>query len=342
MNRTFTAMLTKKFFLILSLFLSSAHAAIPDWEQSPYFDTDFLYRFDEVRASLIKEGFKEVIIPTHDGLNLSGLILERPQARYNVISCVGFYPGRKESMATLLPLLPSDCNILLFEARGHGSSQGPFLTNLHHYGLNEYKDVIGALEFVHARNQLPIIIHSICAGSFHATRALIHLQQKALLSAFNVLGLIFDSGFASILQAYQVPEKHFSQKIIPAFLTKLYKNDSKKTVQDRRLYKISATISRTCIGGIEWCMKYWIDAQEPETNFIDTIKTLNCPIFFIHAMNDSYVAQHHVATLAATVHHKSCWWIENSEHACNHLKFKQEYRKRLHEFIDTLLLNYHS
>lgn len=313
-----------------------------DLDHSPYFDTTFLLNHDAVRALLLKEGFREVIITTHDGLNLRGLWLERPNALFNLISCSGFYPGKKEGMASLYPLVSNNCNILFFDARGHGGSEGKFLLNLHHYGKDEYKDIIGALEFVHAANQKPIIIHGICAGAFHASRALIQLQRKSLLSVFNVIGLIFDSGFGSVAQVFDVPKKHFQQKILPNAMTSIYKKDSKKSVQDRWLYKSSNFISAQCIGGVQWCLKPWIDEQETDTNIGDKIHEIPTPIFFIHATDDSYASCDSVKKLAGMTQKNLSWWIEDSEHACNHLKHKDEYQQKLQAFIDSLLLTYHS
>lgn len=331
----------KKNLLILSFFIfQNIHATNADFDKSPYFDTAFLQNYAEVRATLIHEGFREVTIATHDGLNLKGLWLERSNALFNLISCSGFYPGKKEGMASLYPLLSSNCNILLFDARGHGESEGKFLRNLHHYGKDEYKDVIAALEFVHVANKKAIVIHGICAGAFHASRALIHLQRKSLLSVFNILGLIFDSGFGSVAQVFDVPEKHFQQKVLPNLMTGIYKKDSKKSVQDRWLYKCSNTITSTCIGGVQWCLKPWIEEQEADTNINDKIQEIPVPIFFIHATNDSYVSCDAIKKLADKTHKGRCWWLENSEHACNHLKYKHEYQQQLQAFIDALLLTH--
>lgn len=324
--------------LILIPFLCLAHDNESSWENSPYFDTTFLSNYDEVRTSLCKEGFKEVCIPTEDGLNLNGLLLERPEATLSVIVCCGFYPGRKEGMASLYPMLPHTCNILFFDARGHGTSEGKFWSAIHRYGKDEYRDVIAAIDYMHKHVQKPILIHSICVGAFHAARALIELQKKDLIANYALQGLIFDSGVASIVESAEIPRKHLQHKIIPGIVTStMYKNDSKKEAKERYIYKIAWFMSAKILRSIEFCVKPFLRWHETETNLQDKMCTIPCPVLYIHAKNDSYASCETIISLAAKTQRAHCWWIENSEHAANHLKHKQEYRIRLCDFIGQIL-----
>ena len=316
------------------LFWSLQSSSAPAWEDSPYFDTTFLSNYDQVRSSLCTDGFKEVCITTEDGFNLNGLLLERPEATSSVIVCCGFYPGRKEGMATLYKILPDTCNILFFDSRGHGTSEGPFWSALYRYGKNEYRDVLGAIEFMHERADKPIIIHGICAGSFHAARALIHLDRKKLRTHYKVQGLIFDSGLSSILESADIPRKHFQLKIVPALLkTYLYKKDTKQKVRERYLYHATWFMVARLMSTIEFCVKPFLRSQETETKLYDKIETITCPIFYIHAQNDTYSSYESIIALAQKTQHAQSWWIPASEHAENHLKHKHEYRIRVCDFI---------
>jgi len=102
--------------------------------------------------------------------------------------CAGWLPGKKEGMATFYALLPENCNILLFDARGRGASEGSLLYNIWKYGTSEYKDIIGAIFWINHNNKLPIIIGGTCSGVFNAAHAIIKLTQKNLIHKTNVKG----------------------------------------------------------------------------------------------------------------------------------------------------------
>src|SRR5581483_8890448 len=165
-----------------------------------YYDVSFLKNYSQVRTVLKAEGFKEIYFKTSDNLRINGLFLTRPHATCNVIVCAGWLPGRKEKMATFFAALPSHCNIFFFDARGRGKSEGPLLRQVWKYGVNEYKDIVGAIEYIHSRNALPIILCGVCSGAFNATHAVLHLEKQGLLSRYNIKGVIFDSGWGSIMK----------------------------------------------------------------------------------------------------------------------------------------------
>ena len=133
-----------------------AQTATTTWEDSCYFDTNFLTDYNAVEQKLInKEGFREVCFSTQDNIKICGLLLERPHAKYNMIFCGGFYPGRKETLSTFFHMVPNNCNILFIDARGHGKSEGGFLTNIHQYGQHEYLDIVAAISFIDKNHYLP-------------------------------------------------------------------------------------------------------------------------------------------------------------------------------------------
>lgn len=126
------------------------------------YSTSFLKNYSHVNSFLKEQGFVDITIKTPDNFNLCGLFLSRPNATCNVIICAGFFPGKKEGMATFYDLLPKYCNILLFDARGHANSEGPFLSTLWRYGIDEHKDILGAISWLNNNNNLPIIIGGTC------------------------------------------------------------------------------------------------------------------------------------------------------------------------------------
>src|SRR5260221_7912244 len=105
-----THMLHKNYFLIFTILLSFSIQCTENFEQ--FYTTSFLKNDTAVRSSLKGQGFTEVTFKTPDNLTLHGLFLSRHNATSNVIICAGWFPGKKEGMATFYNLLPADCNIL--------------------------------------------------------------------------------------------------------------------------------------------------------------------------------------------------------------------------------------
>ena len=323
--------LKKLFSVLLVCFLSIHAMPSDDWRQSPYFNTKFLVQYDAVCHTLIeKEGFVEGFFPTEDSVSINYTWLKRPNARYTMIFCSGFWPGRKEGIATFYAMLPDDCNLLFFDARGHGKSKGRFLTKLWQYGAHEYKDVIGAACWAHKQQKCPIVIYGICAGAFHAAHAVLRMQERNMLNKLCVKGLIFDSGWSSI---GDVSKTAFTSEL-NAFAykktRKWFKNYNTVYPPLSKVVRCGVNIFHTCI--IRPAL-YW----NKQTELFDKIGDLSLPTFYIHAECDDYAKIEPVKRLASQTKHATCWWIsEQSKHACHHLKLKEQYRDRLLHFLEQL------
>ncbi len=301
-----------------------------------FFNTQFLGQYEQVANTLISQkGFQEVYFLSSDNVCLNGLWRQSTDSPYTIIFCAGFYPGRKEGLASFVEIAPPDCNILFFDARGHGKSNGRFFSNIHNYGIDEYKDIIGAVEFVKKETNGPIFIHGICAGAFNAAHALAQISAQE----YRVKGLIFDSGIISIPEACHVPEKYFCQKIIPTMLMNFFPKDTKETIKERFLYKVLAFTTGTLMNLATILIKPLLQSNESQTKLTaDHLNKIQCPIFFIHSNDDSYCPLQNIQDLTEKVPCKTCWWINQSEHALNHIKHKNEYQKQLNMFLSSMLV----
>lgn len=327
--------------LVLLFVMTSCLTGATDstWENSPYFNTSALRDCDTTKKLLIeRDNFLEINFLSSDDLKLNGLIRVKPNATINVILCAGFYPGRKEGMATMMHMLPDDCNILLFDARGHGTSEGSFLFNIHNYGKDEYKDVLGAIDLFSELNTLPIILHGVCSGSFHSARALIELEKKSDPRAQKINGIIFDSGFGSVTTMTSIPTLHVTTKTIPGILcATLYSSCSKREARDTWLCSILNTVASSILAVGQYFIGPRIQDNDPVVNIFESIHKITCPILFIHARNDSYVAIEQATRLAAQAQKPTTWWIDESEHALNQFKHKHTYREKVHAFLDLII-----
>ncbi len=322
------------FFSILMITNIISHANLD--ETSDYFNTSFLINYDQVTDKLIKDGFNEINFESHDGILLNGLFLDRPAATCNVILACGFYPGRKEGLAAFYHLLPKNCNILMFDARGHGKSKGLFLSKLPFYGLHEYNDIIGCATFLKKYNNKPTIILGMCAGAYHTVRAINQLQRNDKIKELNLIGLILDSSIISLAEAVRVPKDYFKHAILPGFLRKsFFPKENRRTIKQTFLYKACWLCSAPMLTAMEYFLWPCAILRNEAIDIRPICAQIEIPMFFIHAQNDAFVP----FDLA-----KSCqdyatkyWWPAKSEHACIYLKHKHLYRDHLHDFVKLVL-----
>jgi len=240
-----------------------------------------------------------VSFQTEDGFTLSGYFIERKHAKFNAIICHG-YRSAKELMYGYLDLFP-DWNILLFDFRAHGGSDGA-ITSL---GYHEYKDVLAASHYMRlvARRkntqQLPLIVLGFSMGGAATLKAA--ENDPNLCDA-----LIIDSTYARL-----------SSTMLKAFSSKSY----------LPLYPFFPVI--------RWLFHYYaacnIHAMNPEKSVL----RIKMPILFIHAARDSYLSSKNVLRLYANAQHEqSRLWIGPiCRHGSLHAYFGNRYRHKVNKFL---------
>lgn len=295
---------------IVLLFFSSCFAqevSVTD----KYFNTQYLANYDQVARDLIaQEQFNPITFPAQDGTQLCGLVRINQDAPYSIICCAGFLPGRKEGLATLIRLLDPKANILFFDARGHGNSKGRFFFNLHNYGLNEYKDIAGALEYIkHQAPGSPIFLHGMCAGAYHAANALLAIPNDD-----HIKGLIFDSGFTNPLESTHIPGRYCKDKIAPALCAKLYQ-EPKEKAKHRFFSKFLGLCATSFFRILGWCLYPFCPKKEKlDLALKAREKSFGYPVLFIHAEQDSLAKIDTVKQFAQLVDQRDEWWIPAPAH----------------------------
>ncbi len=332
-------MKTNSFFIVPVALLSLISVNIcANQEISKYFDPVFLKDAQRVQHTLLKEEqFQKIAFTTSDNIQIAGLLREQSTATCNLIFCGGFYPGNKEKMAALIPLLPKQYNLLFFDARGHGESEGTFLSTLHTYGKHEYKDITAAINFMHELNNKDIIILSVCAGSFHAVRALEHLYTAHSFQQKNIKGLVFDSGIASLKHALHIPFILQQKGLTNLFKKYVYTTHDETTIQQTYAFlvinSICSGITSACISFMQW--------RAGDTSAYDSIfqaiRTVDIPVLYIHAQNDPQANLNDMLKLAHATEKSSSWILENTGHANNSIAHKAAYQERLVSFIEGVL-----
>ncbi|HZW61259.1 MAG TPA: hypothetical protein VFF04_03470 [Candidatus Babeliales bacterium] len=343
------------FIILLPCLINADPSKTPNWQElqttSPYFNKRALVNYDAIRQDMIKNhGFQQVTFKSEDGIELAGLLRINPQADTTIISCSGFFPGVKEGMSTLKDVAPNNCNLFFIDARGHGQSKGNFWGYRGNYGRQEYKDIIGAIHYAHGiTHGKKIIVHGVCMGAFHASHALIKLSdatdaqtKQPLIEKYNVKGFVSDSGFHSLCGIRDLLHGHVVNNLLPEKFKSFYNKGKakeqhlqKKDVLQKTPYKVAAAL---CKGIIVSLRSLLIDSDlewyEPDTRLTDKVHRISCPIWYVHAQEDTYSYQKDSAALAENTPVKRTWWVQGEkEHAENHRLHPAEYHEQLSSFI---------
>jgi len=340
-------MIIKKAFLftLLLTIFTTTYTGEEKLGASWHFDVNILRDKKITKQKLLEDGFVQVAFESFSEnknerpITLQGLFLRKKNTKCTIIFSHGFCPGGKEKFAPLVKLAPDYCNLLFIELRGHGESEGPhFISRVKHYGKNEYKDIFGAIKFAQKEtDNKPIIIFGWCSGAFHSATTLLKMKNKAKKA--NVKGLIFDSGFGSLMEISQVPYFHIRNSFTPGLFVKWYDGDKKRASQSYICKFTYHFLLKPLMWGIDLYTKPSIRKREPKTNLYDKISNLYFPTLFIHAADDQYAPWEHVKKLVEATPEKELWLIQEglSTHATNHLKVKMEYKKRMYKFIEKLI-----
>lgn len=150
---------------------------------------------------------EEVVFTAGDGTTLAGLWIPRKNPTATMVVCHGYRSG-KEVLLGLADLFPS-YELLFFDFRAHGDSDGSYIT----FGYHEYRDVIAAVACARKKSgavghRLPLIILAFSMGGASALKAT--SVQPDLCDA-----MIIDSSFADFASLMQTA---FSRKVgLPSF-----------------------------------------------------------------------------------------------------------------------------
>jgi len=138
---------------------------------------------------------EEVTFPSHaDGLKISGWFFASGQQRPapTVILCHGIWTGRRECLPLALRFQAGGYNVLTFDFRAHGLSEGRFTSVGHH----ETNDVLGAVAYVKARPGVDPTRIGVIGFSMGAAASI-----QAAAKCQDVAALVADSAYADFVDA---------------------------------------------------------------------------------------------------------------------------------------------
>jgi fermentation-respiration switch protein FrsA (DUF1100 family) len=130
-----------------------------------------------------------------DHFNISGWFF--PSARHAtggpaIVLCHGIWTGRRECLPLALRFQAAGYNVLCFDFRAHGLSDGRFTT----VGLRETNDVLGAVEYLKGRPEVDATRIGVMGFSMGAAATI-----QAAARCPDIAVVVSDSAYASFLDA---------------------------------------------------------------------------------------------------------------------------------------------
>jgi len=242
--------------------------------------------------------YEDVRFMTHDGLQLAGWLIPHAESRGNVIFCHGHGRNREQGTGLLQTLHGLGLNILAFDFRGHGQSAGHTAT----FGHREVRDVLAAAAFLKQRfPDRPVFLVGISYGAAVAVQALPQMPE--------VRGVWIEGCFCTLPPVVRMELSRF-----PGW---------------------SRGILLAAYESLAWLdCGFW----GPEIRPVDRLSSLQVPILFCHGTADDLVPFAEGKRLYdAYAGPKESYWVPGGSHYTIRRYHKDEYLRRLRDFLQGLL-----
>jgi fermentation-respiration switch protein FrsA (DUF1100 family) len=162
----------------------------------------------------LKMNYEDVSFQTTDGLTLRGWYIPAARKTEKTLILLHGYPADKGDILPVLAFLHEDFNLLLFDFRYLGQSEGSYSTA----GAKEVEDLLGAIQFVKSRGVREVGVWGFSMGGAVALMAI----EKAP----EIRAVIAESSYASLaqmaLQLFRVPFINYPIAYLIGFWAKLF------------------------------------------------------------------------------------------------------------------------
>ncbi|MEX0939963.1 MAG: alpha/beta fold hydrolase [Candidatus Babeliales bacterium] len=273
---------------------------IKKFTQRPVYSQARKQEIEQNRNLLLEQFHAQPIrFKTEDGLELSGLFFLREGAQRNVLICHGFRMA-KERLILFVSMFAND-NILLFDHRAHGESEGTRVT----LGFDEKRDVLAALNVFlkeEKTRELPIYGIGLSMGAVSL------LGAAAENPIFK--GIVLDSPFARLdLQARRTIERKY-----------------------KLIYSPFEPLGKLVF--------YYVMHFSPEeVNALAWAEKIQMPVLMIHSMQDRTALFDDAQQIYANMKgKKELWAVDGSKHARIFIDFQDDYCQKVNQFFNASLL----
>ncbi len=257
-------------------------------------------KIERIREKLVSEhGATPVTFNSTDGTTLRGLVLQRDKPVGCIVLCHG-YRGSKESLYKFANMFPS-YNLLYFDFRGHGESEGDYVT----IGDLESRDVEGAATFARQRYPgKPLVIIGVSMGASAALKALDRNPQ--LCDA-----VVLDSPYATLLEIME------------------------------SAYDLESPLPRFPFFNLAYYGGRYVAGCDFVVTPIEYIARLQIPAMLIHSCTDDYINPDHAMRLYAAADNAPAkvrfWLTPPASHGHAHREHFDTYKKMMEKFFRKFL-----
>ena len=243
--------------------------------------------------------FDEVTISSFDGTRLFGWWMRASRWAPTVVVLHGVKKNRTDVVRAALVLRRAGFNVLVFDGRGHGDSEGRFVT----YGFYERRDVESAIDWLVKEKKINRSRVGLVGESMGAAIALQVAAHNPWIRAVWA-----DSPFASL------------HRIAQEFVTRA--TGLPVAVLNPVLW---STIQMANYRG-----KFDVHSVDP----LAVAAQIKCPVYLVHSTADQVIAAAHSESIHEALGcEKEIWFVEGARHARSVRHVKGEYSQRLTNFF---------
>ena len=162
----------------------------------------------------LKMVYEDVSFKTADGLTLRGWHIPAARTSAKTVILLHGYPADKGNILPALAFLHEDFNLLLFDFRYLGQSEGSYSTA----GAKEVEDLLAAIQFLKSRGTTEVGVWGFSMGGAVAL--------MALPQAPEIKAVVSESSYASLagmaLQLFRIPALNYPIAYMVGFWAKLF------------------------------------------------------------------------------------------------------------------------
>jgi dipeptidyl aminopeptidase/acylaminoacyl peptidase len=243
--------------------------------------------------------FEDVTVLSFDGTRLYGWWMAVADDAPTIVVLHGVKKNRTDVLRAALTLRNAGFNVLVFDGRGHGNSEGRYVT----YGFYERRDVEAAIEWLVAEKKIDRTRVGIAGESMGAAIALQVAARNPWIRAVWA-----DSPFASL------------RRVAEEFV--------------RRVTRLPGAVLNpvlwTTLQVANYRGKFDVKTVDPLT----MAARIKCPVFLVHGKDDQLIPTAHSENIyEALGGQKELWIVEGARHARSVRHAKREYSERLTRFF---------
>ncbi|TYR74689.1 alpha/beta hydrolase [Rossellomorea vietnamensis] len=255
-------------------------------------------KLEEVLEWTENQTFEEVKVKSHDGLNLSAVLLKSEKPNGKAVILAHGYKGSNEQMPGITKFYHEQgYDVLKPDARGHGKSEGSYIG----YGWDDRKDYTRWVNLlIEEYGAEEVYLHGFSMGA-----ATVLMTSGEDLPT-EVKGIIADSGYTSVEEELAHQLKYIYN--LPAF----------------PLMEVTSAITNIRAG-------YTFS----EASAVEQVKKNDLPLFIIHGDQDELVPTEMANVLYEKASgEKELWIVPGAGHTEAYTVAEEEYQKRLKEFLE--------